>query len=134
MVLETRTLKRVCVTYNGMGREAIYWGVPIIPFAIVAIISLILVAIAVYSVGVWGVLALMPGAMLLVAMRFACAMDSKALERLRFMWRRYRLNSRYGRPLLLTPYNPKWRSFYDRRFAQKQHVFGHSRRSDGVSR
>ena len=67
MVLETRTLKRVCVTYNGMGREAIYWGVPIIPFAIVAIISLILVAIAVYSVGVWGVLALMPGAMLLVA-------------------------------------------------------------------
>ncbi|WP_420481648.1 VirB3 family type IV secretion system protein [Aeromonas veronii] len=117
-----------------MGREAIYWGVPIIPFAVVAIISLILVAIAVYSAGFWGVLALMPGAMLLVAMRFACSMDSKALERLRFMWQRHRLNRRHGRPLLLTPYNPKWRSFYDRRFAQKLHVLGHARRSDGVSR
>lgn len=134
MVQETRTHKRTCVTYNGMGREAIYWGVPIAPFATVAVVSLLLTAITTFLFGVWGLLGLAPGALLLVVIRFACALDSKALDRIRFMYRRGRLNRRYGRPLLLTPYNPKWRTFYDRRFAQKHHVLGHVGRSDGISR
>lgn len=131
---EIQIRKRVCPTYNGMGREAIYWGVPIMPFAAIAMITLMITLISVLLFSFWGLLAAMPGGICLIAIRVACSLDSKALDRLAFVIRRFFLNRKYGRPLLLTPYNPNWSSFYDRRFAQKYHVARRDSEHHGVPR
>lgn len=131
---ETLIRKRVCSTYNGMGREAIYWGIPIMPFAAIAMITMLITGISIFIFSFWGLLAALPGGITLIAIRVACSLDSKALDRIAFVIRRFSLNRKYGKPLLLTPYNPKWSSFYDRRFAQKYHVARCDSEHNGVPR
>lgn len=114
--------KRTFTTFNGMSRPAQYWGVPIFPFAGVALASLIVGGVGIFLFSWWGLGGLLPGGSALLAMRFMCNHDGKALSRLGYVRRRWKLNASTGKSLFLSPYNPKWSAFYGKRYAAKHAI------------
>jgi hypothetical protein len=82
---------------------------------------------------IWGLVFLLPFAGALVALRLLCSIDGQYLRRVKFAFRRIRLNLKYGKPLLLTPFNPNWSQFYGKRFSQQRYVGGSESASAEVS-
>lgn len=106
-------------SYNAMSRPAMQWGIPIMPMVALLMGGLLSgLAGTVLLSWVWGLLGMAPFAGALATLRFICAVDAQYPRRLWWSWRRIRLNWRYGKRLLLTPYNPNWSQFYGKRFAQ----------------
>lgn len=131
-------------SYNAMSRPAMYWGVPIMPLVGCFMGGLVfgMAGTALFS-WIWGLIFVSIFAGILIALRLICEVDANYPRRLRRSWRRVRLNWRYGRRLLLTPFNPHWSQFYGQRFAQTRfhpaasdeiHASRGQGASDGVSR
>ncbi|KPB36881.1 Conjugal transfer protein [Pseudomonas savastanoi pv. phaseolicola] len=59
--------------------------------------------------------------------------DPQYLRRIRFARRRLWLNLKYGKPLLLTPFNPQWSEFYGARFSHKRYAPGKESAIDALS-
>lgn len=122
-------------SYNAMSRPAMQWGIPIMPM-----IGLVMGALLSFGLGTaliswgWGVVFAFPFAVSLMALRFMSSIDDRYLRRVRFAFRRLRLNLVYGKQLLLTPFNPKWSQYYGRRYSQQRHASGSDRPVNGVSR
>ncbi|MBJ2293270.1 VirB3 family type IV secretion system protein [Pseudomonas sp. MF5691] len=113
--------KLIFESYNAMSRPAMQWGIPIMPMVALLMGGLVCgVAGTVLLSWVWGLLFLAPFAGALAALRFICAVDAQYPRRLWWSWRRIRMNWRYGKRLLLTPFNPNWSQFYGKRFAQRR--------------
>jgi hypothetical protein len=121
-------------SYNGMSRPAMQWGIPIMPM-----IGLIMGALLSFGAGtamfswLWGLIFAFPFAVGLLALRLITSVDDRYFRRIRFAFRRLRLNLKYGKQLLLTPYNPKWSQYYGRRFSQKRYAARDVSSSDGIS-
>lgn len=122
-------------SYNAMSRPATHWGIPIMPM-----LCLVMSALTAFGVGaaviswVWGLAFAFPFLLALLALRLITSIDDRYLRRIRFALRRIRRNLKFGKNLLLTPYNPKWSHYYGRRFSQKRYVSGGSRSDDEVPR
>ncbi|RMU25761.1 conjugal transfer protein, partial [Pseudomonas savastanoi] len=82
---------------------------------------------------VWGLFAASPFLIALIALRVVGLIDPQYLRRIRFARRRLWLNFKYGKPLLLTPFNPRWSKFYGARFSQKRYASGGQSAADGLS-
>ncbi|WP_230848266.1 conjugal transfer protein, partial [Pseudomonas savastanoi] len=80
-----------------------------------------------------GLVAASPFLIALIALRVAGLIDPQYLRRVRFAQRRLWLNFKYGKPLLLTPFNPRWSKFYGARFSQKRYASGGESAADGLS-
>lgn len=106
-------------SYNAMSRPAMYWSIPIMPLVGLLMGALIfgIAATALLS-WVWGLAIAGLFLSALVALRFLCLLDAQYLRRVRFVLRRLKLNITYGKPLLLTPFNPRWSEFYAERFSK----------------
>lgn len=105
-------------SYNGMSRVPLYWGVPVFPLLLCFVGTLLSAGVGITLFGVWGGLLtlffIIPG----IALRIVCEKDDKYMRRLGFMVRRLRLNMKYGKSLFVSPQNPKWSSYYGRRYAK----------------
>lgn len=117
--------KLIFESYNGMSRPAMFWSIPIMPM-IGLLMGGVFSGIAGVSLlsWVWGLAFLFPFLAALVVLHFLCAIDGQYLRRVRFAGRRLKLNLKYGKPLLLTPFNPHWSEFYGSRFSQKRYATG----------
>ncbi|MGP5367256.1 VirB3 family type IV secretion system protein [Pseudomonas helleri] len=117
-------------SYNGMSRPAMFLNIPIMPMVGLLMGGLIagVTGTALLS-WIWGLMFLFPFFAALVALRLLCSIDVQYLRRVRFALRRIRLNFKYGRPLLLTPFNPNWSKFYGKRFSQQRYA----RRSESTT-
>lgn len=111
--------KMIFPSYNGMSRPAMYMNIPIMPMVGLLMGGLIfgIAATALLS-WVWGLVIASLFLSALVALRFICLIDPQYLRRVRFALRRLKLNFTYGKPLLLTSFNPRWSEFYAERFSQ----------------
>nr|UVN17874.1 hypothetical protein pPsy0479a_00042 [Pseudomonas syringae] len=69
-----------------------------------------------------GLVAASPFLIALIALRVVGLIDPQYLRRIRFARRRLWLNLKYGKPLLLTPFNPQWNEFYGARFSHKRYA------------
>ena len=117
-------------SFNGMSRPAMSWNIPIMPMVGLLMGGLIAGVIGTALLSwVWGLVFALPFATALIALRLLCSIDPQYLRRVRFALRRLWLNFKYGRPLLLTPFNPNWSKFYGKRFSQQRYA----RRSEGAS-
>ncbi len=115
--------KLIFESYNGMSRPAMFWNIPIMPMVVLLMGGLVCGIVGtVLLTWVWGLIFLSPFAAMLVALRFLCAIDGQYLRRVLFAWRRIQLNFTYGKPLLLTPFNPHWSQFYAKRFSQQRYA------------
>lgn len=106
-------------TYNGMGREALALGVPVITFAFTLLFTLVATFGGMAIGGPLGGLtgALMGGGILLY-FREVCAKDSRALRKKRLELRRSLLSLRKGsQTILITPL------IYQRRKRAAEHFF-----------
>jgi MFS family permease len=113
--------KLIFESYNAMSRPAMQGGIPIMPLVGLLMGGLVCgVAGTALLSWVWGLLFVAPFAGALAALRFFCATDALYPRRLWRSWRRIRLNWKYGKRLLLTPFNPNWSQFYGKRFAQRR--------------
>jgi type IV secretory pathway VirB3-like protein len=122
-------------SYNAMSRPAIYFGIPIMPMIVLLIGSMVGfgAATALFS-WVWGLVIACPFWIALLALRLITSVDDRYFRRVRFASRRLWFNLKYGKQLLLTPFNPKWSQYYGRRFSQQRYVTRDSSSSDGLSR
>jgi len=122
-------------SYNAMSRPAMHWGIPIMPMIALFMGGLVSggAAAAVFS-WEWGLAFAFPFLVALLALRLITSIDDRYFRRIRFAFRRMRLNLTHGKQLLLTPFNPKWSQYYGRRFAQQRYVARGDSSSDGVSR
>ncbi|WP_324729581.1 VirB3 family type IV secretion system protein [Pseudomonas chlororaphis] len=127
--------KLVFDSYNAMARPAKHWGIPIMPFLGLLMGGVVFGGLATFLLS-WkwglGVVLLFAGA--LVGLRMITAVDDRYLNRIWFAIRRLLLNLKYGKQLLLTPYNPRWSHYYGRRFSQKRYVGRGNGSSDAISR
>lgn len=130
MATQNALKKLIFESYNGMSRPAMFWSIPIMPFVGLLMGGLLfgIAATALLS-WVWGVIAILPFVITLITLRFICLIDPQYLRRIRFAWRRLKLNFQYGRPLLLTPFNAKWSVLYGTRFSQTRHAAGSEKRT-----
>jgi hypothetical protein len=126
--------KLIFESYNGMSRPAMFWSIPIMPM-----VGMVLGGVVCWGAGtalfnwVWGLIFATPFAAALVALRILCMIDAQYLRRVLFACRRLNLNLRYGRPLLLTPFNPNWSRFYGQRFSQQRYAGGGESASAALS-
>ncbi|MFJ7316422.1 VirB3 family type IV secretion system protein [Pseudomonas sp. NPDC098747] len=122
-------------SYNAMSRPAMYWGIPIMPMIALIMCSLLVFGIgtAIFSL-VWGLIFAFPFVIGLLALRLITSVDDRYFRRVRFGLRRLRLNLKYGKQLLLTPFNPKWSQYYGRRYSQKRYASRDIGASDALSR
>ncbi|PBP65850.1 conjugal transfer protein [Pseudomonas syringae] len=126
--------KEVSPSYNAMSRPAMFWNIPIMPMVGLLMGGLIFgIAATVMLSWVWGLFAASPFLIALTALRFAGLIDPQYLRRVRFALRRLRLNFKYGKPLLLTPFNPRWSKYYGARFSHKRYAPGGESAADGLS-
>lgn len=106
-------------SYNGMSRPAMFWNIPIMPLVGLLMGALIFgIAGTALLSWVWGLSFAGLFLSVLVALRFMCLIDPQYLRRVRFVLRRLKLNLKFGKPLLLTSFNPRWSHFYAERFSQ----------------
>lgn len=122
-------------SYNAMSRPAMHWGIPIMPMIVLFMGGLVSggAAAAVFS-WAWGLAFAFPFLIALLALRLITSIDDRYFRRIRFAFRRMRLNVIHGKQLLLTPFNPKWSQYYGRRFSQQRYVARGDSSPDGVSR
>ncbi|WP_346396835.1 VirB3 family type IV secretion system protein [Pseudomonas syringae] len=126
--------KEVSPSYNAMSRPAMFWNIPIMPMVGLLMGGLVFgIAATVLLSWVWGLFAAIPFLIALTALRFIGLIDPQYLRRVRFALRRLWLNFKYGKPLLLTPFNPRWSKFYGARFSQKRYASGGESAADGLS-
>lgn len=106
-------------SYSGMSRVPLFWGVPTFPLLLCFVGTLIsgIAGLTLTGTG-WGGLFASPFLLTAMVLRILCENDDKYLRRLRFMVRRFCLNLRFGRALLITPHNPVWSQYYGRRYAK----------------
>lgn len=122
-------------SYNGMSRPAMWWSIPIMP-----LIGLLMAALLTGIAGtvifswVWGIAFAFVFLSAIIALRFICLVDHNYLRRIRFGWRRIKLNQKYGRGLLLTSVNPSWSKDYAQRFAQQSTTARNKGSSAALSR
>lgn len=91
-------------TYNGMGREALAWGIPVVPFAFSLLYLLISGFGGMLFFGPTGALFGLTGIALLLYLRGICETDSRAIRLRVLMFRRLLLSINAGsRTILLTP-------------------------------
>lgn len=109
-------------SYNAMGRTASYAGVPQFVLLGIIAIGIIVTGLSCTFFSWYGLIALVIPVTLFVVVRIVCETDSRFLTRLSFMLRRYIRNMVYGRALLITPCNPRWKNFYGRRIAQERFI------------
>lgn len=109
-------------SYNAMGRTASYWGIPQFVLLGIMAIGIVIAAISCALFSWFGLFSLIIPVTMLIVVRIICETDSRFLTRLRFMLRRYIRNMIYGRALLITPCNPRWKNFYGRRIAQERFI------------
>ncbi|WP_440057911.1 VirB3 family type IV secretion system protein [Pseudomonas fragariae (ex Marin et al. 2024)] len=110
-------------SFNGMSRPAMWWSVPIMPLVGLLMAALITgIAGTVVFSWIWGLVFAVPFLSAIIALRFICLVDQNYLRRIRFGWRRIKLNRKYGRPLLLTTINPSWSKDYAQRFSQLRYA------------
>lgn len=102
-------------THSGMNRVPMKWGVPFVLLVVLVFLIVVSLAAGIYFFGWYGALCSAPFAIVLAAIKLLCALDDRALIRLRFVYRRHRLNKKYGRHLLFTPRNPEWSKNHARR-------------------
>ena len=122
-------------SYNGMSRPAMFWSIPIMPMVGLLMGGLVCgIAGTVLLSWVWGLIFLAPFLIALIAFRFICLIEAQYLRRVRFAGRRLRLNLTYGKPLLQTPFNPRWSEFYGARFSQTRHAVGGESAAVALSR
>lgn len=122
-------------SYNGMSRPAMFWSIPIMPMVGLLMGGLVCgIAGTVLLSWVWGLIFLAPFLIALIAFRFICLIDAQYLRRVRFAVRRLTMNLKYGKPLLHTPFNPRWSEFYGARFSQTRHAAGGESAAAALSR
>lgn len=109
-------------THNAMSRVAMFCGVPLFPLIFLVIGFVASLFAGIYFLGWWGLVFPMPFLGAIIGMRMLCERDDKAIRRFFFHRRRGRLNKQYGRHLVITPRNSKWREKYVRRLVKK-HIF-----------
>lgn len=110
-------------SFNGMSRPAMWWSIPIMPLVGLLMAALITgIAGTVLLSWIWGLIFAVPFLCSIVALRFICLVDHNYLRRIKFGWRRIKLNRTYGRPLLLTTINPSWSKDYAQRFSQQRYA------------
>jgi len=127
--------KLIFPSYNGMSRPAMHWNVPIMPLVALLMGALIFgVAATALLSWVWGLTIAGLFLLALVVLRFICLIDAQYLRRVRFAMRRLKLNFTYGKPLLLTSFNPRWSKFYGERFSQTRIAAGSESAGDEVPR
>ncbi|MEE4964445.1 VirB3 family type IV secretion system protein [Pseudomonas alliivorans] len=126
--------KVVSPSYNAMSRPAMFWNIPIMPMVGLLMGGLLFGIAATFLLSwVWGLVAASPFLIALTALRFVGLIDPQYLRRIRFGRRRLWLNLKYGKPLLLTPFNPQWSKFYGARFSHKRYAPGGESAADGLS-
>ncbi|EHO4880165.1 VirB3 family type IV secretion system protein [Escherichia coli] len=111
-------------TNNAMNRVAMFAGIPVFAFLFLVVIGCILTFSSVWMWGWWGFIVTIPFILAIVGLRIICERDDKAFRRFRFQLRRWKMNRKYGRHLLLTSRNPRWRDKYARRVIQKRILTG----------
>ena len=109
-------------SYNAMGRTASYAGVPQFVILGIIVFAIVITGLSCLIFGWFGLVALIIPAAIFIIVRIICETDSRFLTRLRFMLRRYFRNLIYGRALLITPTNSRWKQFYGRRIAQERFI------------
>ncbi|APV28425.1 hypothetical protein E2Y33_23350 [Salmonella enterica] len=119
---KTETLKYD--THNAMGRVAMYWGIPVFPLIFLLMGVAISFFVGIYLWGWWGIATPSPFIIALLALRIITERDDKAMRRFFFTRRRKRMNRKFGRHLLITPRNPKWRETNERRAIKKRILTG----------
>lgn len=109
-------------SYNAMGRTATYAGVP--QFVLLGIMAAgILITVVSCVIFSWyGLISLIIPVSVFAVVRIVCETDSRFINRLLAMLRRYIRNMAYGKSLLITPVNPKWQDYYGRRIAQERFI------------
>lgn len=128
--------KQIFPSYNAMSRPAMFWGMPIMPMIglFLAGILAFVVAASVLSF-IWGLVFCFPFVVCLVGLRFMTSIDDRYTRRMWFALRRVRLNLKYGKQLMLTPYNSMWSKHYAKRFSQQRFIAGSQEGSaNGISR
>ncbi|OKS75521.1 conjugal transfer protein [Pseudomonas syringae pv. actinidiae] len=121
-------------SYNAMSRPAMFWNIPIMPMVGLLMGGLVFgVAVTFLLSWVWGLVAAAPFLIALIALRVVGLIDPQYLRRIRFGRRRLWLSLKYGKPLLLTPFNPQWNEFYGARFSQKRYAPGKESAIDALS-
>lgn len=122
-------------SYNAMARPALFWGIPILPMLALFSLGLIcgVVGATIFSF-IWGLVFALPFVIALIALRLMTSIDDRYIRRMGFMLRRIWLNLKYGKQLLLTPYNPNWSQFYGKRFSQQHNASRGKGAVDGLSR
>jgi MFS family permease len=122
----------ICESYNGMSRPAMFAGIPIMPMVGLLMGALVggVCATALLSWH-WGLAVVLFFGTGLFALRLMCAIDAQYMRRVRFAWRRIRLNLTYGKALMLTSANPNWSQFYGQRFSQQR--YASRKESDAVA-
>ena len=111
-------------THNAMSRVAMTVGVPLFVLIFHGLAFIVCFFAGIYFLAWWGLLIPLPVILSFFGARIICALDDRALRRFKFSLRRRRLNSRYGRHLLLTPRNPDWSKKNARRVIRKSFLPG----------
>ncbi|HIC1896481.1 TPA: VirB3 family type IV secretion system protein [Citrobacter freundii] len=111
-------------THNAMSRVAMTVGVPLFVLIFHGLAFIVCFFAGIYFFGWWGLLPPIVPLLSFFAVRIICALDDRALRRFMFSLRRRRLNSLYGRHLLITPRNPDWSKLNARRIIRKNFLPG----------
>jgi len=124
----------ICESYNAMSRPAMFWNIPIMPMVGLLMGGLVFgIAATTLLSWVWGLCAAAPFLVVLIALRVVGLIDPQYLRRIRFALRRFKMNRKYGKPLLLTSFNPQWSKFYGARFSQKRYALERESAADALS-
>lgn len=111
-------------THNAMSRVAMTIGVPLFVLIFHGLAFITCFFVGIYFFEWWGLIFAIPPLLSFFAVRIICALDDRALRRFKFSLRRRRLNSMYGRHLLITPRNPDWSKKNARRIIRKNFLSG----------
>lgn len=111
-------------THNAMSRVAMFAGVPVFALLFLVMGCCISTFVCVYIWKWWGFSVAVPFILIIAGLRIICERDDKAFRRMRFYLRRWKLNRKFGRHLLITPRNSRWRHKYARRVIQKRILTG----------
>lgn len=113
-------------THNAMSRVAMFCGIPLFPLIFLVIGLAVSLFAGIYFWGWWGLCPPVPFLLAMIGLRMICERDDKAMRRFFFHRRRYWMNWKYGRHLLITPRHAKWREKYARRIIKKHLLAGKS--------
>ncbi|ENE6639020.1 VirB3 family type IV secretion system protein [Salmonella enterica] len=108
-------------TYNGMGREALAWGIPVVPFAFCLLYLLVSGFGGAVIFGPWGASLVLPGLALMFYLRAICETDSRAIRLRVLLFKRLLVSIRTGSiTILITPLIYQRRRRSTERFLQSK--------------